>query len=305
MSSLDRMLGILELFDEKQPVWTVEQAMKRTGFSRSTIYRYFKSLNRAGLLTPANAGAYVLGPAIIELDRQIRGCDPLLSAAHPIAEELARASGEAVVIAQPYRDKVLCIHLEPGRNEAPGDFSRGRPLPLFGGASSKAIVAHLAPRRLKKLFKEHEGELSRYGLSTDWPGFRRDMRGIRRSGVCVTRNEVARQTISVAAPILDSEQGIMASIGVVMADRPGANERVSPLSEMVREAARRIGQTLTHIANQAAREREAAGEPGESGQRGGGWRAAQPVGGQGVGAQASSGKASTATTASSGRTPYR
>jgi DNA-binding IclR family transcriptional regulator len=290
MSSLDRMLGILDLFDEKQPVWTVEQAMKRTGFSRSTIYRYFKSLNRAGLLAPANAGAYVLGPAIIELDRQIRGCDPLLSAAGPIAEELARASGESVVIAQPYRDKVLCIHLEHGRNDPPGDFSRGRPLPLFGGASSKAIVAHLAPRRLKKLYKEHEGELARYGLSSDWPGFRRDMRAIRRAGVCVTRNEVARQTIGVAAPVLDSEQGIMASIGIVMADRSGANERIAPLSEMVREAARRVGQTLAHIANQAAREQAA-----DTADAQGGWRTAQQP----------APKSSTATTASSGRTPYR
>lgn len=277
MSSLDRMLGILDLFDEKQPVWTVEQAMKQTSFSRSTIYRYFKSLNRSGLLAPSHAGSYVLGPAIIELDRQIRGCDPLLSAAIPIAEELARASGEAVVIAQPYRDKVLCIHLEPGRNEAPGDFSRGRAMPLFAGASSKAIVAHLPPRRLKTLFKEHEGELGRYGLSSDWLGFRRDMRVIRRAGVCVTCDEVARQIIGIAAPVLDGEQGIVASIGIQMMDRPGANERVPPLSEMVREAARRVGQSLAHFAAQAARRQAAATETAETAETPDGWRKAQPI----------------------------
>ena len=30
VSSLDRMLGLLSLFDDKRPVWTVEQAVEST-----------------------------------------------------------------------------------------------------------------------------------------------------------------------------------------------------------------------------------------------------------------------------------
>src|SRR6476469_7681013 len=81
MSSLVRLLSVLDLFTEEKPIWTLEETIARLNFSRSMAYRYVKELTDAGLLATVGKGRFVLGPKIIELDRQIRVCDPLLAVA--------------------------------------------------------------------------------------------------------------------------------------------------------------------------------------------------------------------------------
>ena len=50
----------------------------------TTAYRYFKRLTRAGLISPVSGAGYTLGPAIIQMDRQIQICDPMLQAARAV-----------------------------------------------------------------------------------------------------------------------------------------------------------------------------------------------------------------------------
>ena len=51
-------------------------------------YRYFRSLTKAGLLVTHTTGRYLLGPAFIQYDYQIRLHDPLITAAQPMMKRL-------------------------------------------------------------------------------------------------------------------------------------------------------------------------------------------------------------------------
>jgi DNA-binding IclR family transcriptional regulator len=77
----DRVLGVLALFTHERSEWSVEDAAEALEVPVSTAYRYFKSLSSAELLIPYWPGRYVLGPAVIELDRMMRLRDPLINAA--------------------------------------------------------------------------------------------------------------------------------------------------------------------------------------------------------------------------------
>src|SRR5687767_11953192 len=79
-----RLLHILELFSEKDPVWSTAELIEALQTSRATAYRYIKLLHDAGLLTPVRNGYYSLGPRIIEMDFQIRRADPLLLASRGV-----------------------------------------------------------------------------------------------------------------------------------------------------------------------------------------------------------------------------
>ena len=76
-SSLEKMLGLLDVFTAAAPAWSTEDLIRFSGTSRSTCYRYIKTLQDAGFLTPVAGGAWMLGPRIIELDRTMRLCDPV------------------------------------------------------------------------------------------------------------------------------------------------------------------------------------------------------------------------------------
>ena len=151
-NSLERMLGLLDLFSVDQPVWSTEAMMQATGCTRSTCYRYLKVLQAAGFLTPVAQGAYILGPRIIELDRQQRLRDPIYMAGGPPMKQLASRTGHSTLLCMLYSDTVMCVREEISPNAPAGLFSRGQKRPLFHGAASKVIMAHLPPHQLRNLY---------------------------------------------------------------------------------------------------------------------------------------------------------
>ena len=104
-----RMLYILELFSAAEPVWSTAAIIEALETSRSTGYRYIKTLHDAGLLTAVRNGYYGLGPRIIEMDLQLRQTDPLLLASHGVLEDLVDKIGHSALLCTAYGDSVLCI----------------------------------------------------------------------------------------------------------------------------------------------------------------------------------------------------
>lgn len=250
-SSLDRMLSILDLFTETSPDWTVEQAMDRTGFSRSTIYRYFKSLNDAGLMAPSSGGRYTLGPAVIEFDRLIRRHDPLLAAAAPVVTELARALGVAVVT-EPFRDRVVVTQVESG--EGPGELSRGVAAELLDSAPGRVLLAHLPPRRARRYYTSYAAEIADSELGDTWAAFRRSLRSWRRVGFVVHQGRGPLGRIDVAAPVIGADGTVVAALG---AERRGVD--AGRAGELVLRMARRVGAALVEPDAQAGRPGSGAG----------------------------------------------
>ena len=133
-SSGDRLLSVLGLFTVEQPQWTVDDAAKQLGVSGPTAYRYFKRLTGAGLISPVSGASYTLGPAIIQMDRQIQVSDPMLRAARGVMHTLIPRAGEgsALLLCRLFHDRVMCVHQVLGRGpQEPVSYERGRLMPLF------------------------------------------------------------------------------------------------------------------------------------------------------------------------------
>ncbi len=228
-SSLGRMLAVVDLFSERCPVWTVDGIASGLGYTRATAYRYVGELHDAGLLTRVGRGAYALGPRIIELDRQIRRCDPLLSVAEHVMPDLLRdRRGQVALLCALFRDRVLCIHQAGHDRKLAVSYERGRPMPLFRGATSKAILAWLPERRLTRLFLEQQAQIRRAGLGRDRAEFLASLKAIRRAGYAITHADVDPGVVGVAVPLFVGEHSVIGSLSVVFPQKriPGRVEKV-------------------------------------------------------------------------------
>lgn len=212
MSSLDRMLTILDLFDEDLMSIQLDHAVKATGASKATTYRYIQSLCDRGLLAPAAGGSYVLGPRIIELDRLVRKKDPLLSSAAPLIRAASHRLDVAIMLCAFYGDKVMCADMVASDPALGQIYERGRPMPMFKGAMAKIILAHLTPYQLRSMMLWHADRLREAGLGADWDEFRSNMTRLRRAGFCMSRAEVISGLIGFSAPIFDAEQRVLGSV---------------------------------------------------------------------------------------------
>jgi DNA-binding IclR family transcriptional regulator len=268
-SSGDRLLAVLQLFSEDQPAWTVEQAAKRLRTSMPTAYRYFKSLSHVGLISPGARAGYTLGPAIIELDRQIRLCDPLLIAGRPVMEDLIRYSpeGSAILLCRVFQGNVICIHQVRGLGpQAPVSYERGKPMPLFHGATSKVVLANLPTRYLKGVFAKHTKEIKAAGLGNSWETFRKTISAIRRAGACVTRAEIDRGRVGIAAPIIGADGSLLGSLSFVLPAYRADETLVGRILPLTIAGAREIERALATEGNSqkeamAQRRVRLAGEP--------------------------------------------
>ena len=195
-----RALRVLRLFEGEARVLTVEAIARALETSASSAYRVVQDLSRAGFLDPVAEAGYVLGPAFIRYDYLIRRSDPLIEVALPVMRSLIERTTQSAtaVLSRRFRDRVMCVHQEQGADPHPAPaYQRGVAMPLFSGATSKIILAHLDARSLRRLMTEGgypADAVRRDGIGTE-------LRVIRRAGYAVTRSEVTEGTCGIAAPI--------------------------------------------------------------------------------------------------------
>ena len=131
MSSLRRMLAVLDLFGPERPVWKAEEG---GGVARGAApplrTATWRSCAGPGCW-PEWGGDHTLGARVIELDYTIRASDPLNRAAVPVMRELRDRTGCDVLLADMIGDRILASHHERGNDSATVGFGRGRPHAAF------------------------------------------------------------------------------------------------------------------------------------------------------------------------------
>ena len=258
-NSLARLLEILDLFSPAAPAWSTDALIRSRAMSRSSGYRYIKALNDVGLLAAVSNGYYILGPRIIELDRQIRQCDPMYVAGGPVLKQLVAATGHSALMCSLFRDSVLCIREELTSNSPPNIFTRGQRRPLFQGAASKIILPYLRSHQLRSLYAKHSKTIATCGLGPDWVSFRATLAKIRRDGYVMTAGEFNPGVIGISAPIFNRTGHILGSIGIT-ADEGNFNRgQLDRIAAFVTKAAKQVTERISVISSGTDRPPRAVG----------------------------------------------
>lgn len=247
MNSLRRMLNVLDLFTPEQPVIDVEIICAQLHYAPASAYRYIRELSDVGLLVRIPRG-YILGPRIIELDRQMNEYNPVLTCSRGLIDHMAQKTGLNALLSELYGDTVINVHQSPGRDSQPLNFGRGRPMDLFRSATSRVILAYLLPRQLKRLYENHAHQPDLHRLGSTWKDFSKTMLQIRKQGYCISVGELDADKTGLAAPIFDEKKRVLGSITLV-----GNSERFkafneSFLSDLIVSAATEITERIGSMA---------------------------------------------------------
>jgi DNA-binding IclR family transcriptional regulator len=244
-SSLERMIGLLDLFQGVDHCWTVEQMHKRLGYTRSTLYRYLKVLSDAELLTSLPDAGYTPGPRIVELDYDIRKHDPLIVASIPVMVELVSDIPSTALLCRRYRDKVLCIHRVAHPSVSiESTYERGRARPLFSGAASRIILANISPQHLKRLYEQQPKDFATGHLGKTFEEISKALKDIRQRGWDQTTGQVTPGITGVAAPIFDTNKNVLGSLSLSIADKNVGIQRLSSIADRVMLCARIVSQAM-------------------------------------------------------------
>ncbi|MEN5033607.1 IclR family transcriptional regulator [Pseudomonas sp. TWI929] len=240
MSSLNRMLSVLDVFTSERPVWEADAIVEALGCSTPTGYRYLKELMQAGLLQRLNGGYYALGPRIALLDYIIRTTDPLLGLSIPLMRELVEKTECRCVLSRMDGDFFLDLHHERPERDVQLNYGRGRPRPLFLGGAPKVIIAHYQPKKLRSLYDRHADEISSAGISQNWEDFQQAMLAIRRDGFYESHGELEEGIASLSVPVRFSSKENCAALALVTTTSRFEVTDRTKLLEVMRKTAQRI-----------------------------------------------------------------
>ncbi len=254
-NSLERILAVLEVFTEDRLEWTPEEMMEELGYSRPTLYRYLKTLRRAGLLTSMPNAGFTLGPKVVELDYLMRKSDPLILRGGRYLRELSAARPCTALLVRWYGNRILCVDSVCSTPDPVSSYPRGRPMPLGRGAISRSIVAFLPRRQLIPTIERNLEEFRATGLGDTVEEIHQTMKRVRRAGCAIARGEVTPGVVGVAAPVFDAGQAPIASICVTIA------------AETVSERRHRRARPRRAAPGGRAERRAGAGSPRAGGQQ--------------------------------------
>ncbi|MDR6858783.1 IclR family transcriptional regulator C-terminal domain-containing protein [Variovorax guangxiensis] len=246
-NSLVKLLDVLDLFTPAAPVWSSEELIRSQGLSRSTGYRYIKALSDAGLLAAVANGHYILGPRIIQLDHQIRQCDPLYISADGMLEPLVEATGCSAQVCALYSSTVLCVREELTSDSPANILSRGQQRPLFLGAASKCILAYLRPHQLRSIYGKYAKTIATAGLGADWAAFRATLARIRSNGYTTTVGEINPGVFGLSAPVFNRSGHILGSLGITASAARIKRSDIEGFAKQVVDAAATLTERVSNM----------------------------------------------------------
>jgi DNA-binding IclR family transcriptional regulator len=256
MSGLSRYSEVLRLFTEAKSDWTVQEMSEALNVPGSTVYRTVRDLVAENFLEPATEGHYRLGAAFFEFDRLIRLTDPIVRVGTALLWDVATQARIPCVgiLARLYGETVMCVaDAIPTDAKVYTSYERGRPQPLTRGATSKAILAQLPTRRLNKLLQAHAAR-DQHPHAPSPSELREELASIRKRGYAVTRGEVDKGMVGIAAPVSVPAWALTASLTLVVeaSALDSATERrlvllVVSTASLLREELSRIDEALPEI----------------------------------------------------------
>jgi DNA-binding IclR family transcriptional regulator len=119
------------------------------------------------------------------------------------------------LLARLYGDTVMCVADHGISHEGIiSSYERGRPMPLTRGATSKMILAELPSRRLRKLLSQTPATRRPFRIKPE--ELMEELAYTKKRGFCVTRGEIDKDLMGIAAPVVAKDMGIAASLSLVL-----------------------------------------------------------------------------------------
>lgn len=222
VQSVERALDILLHFVHGSS-FEASELRAAVKLSRPTLYRLLAAMEKKKVLRSyGQPRRYELGARVIELANAWLSQSDLTRTSSPFLRDLWESSGETIVLSVVHDDDVR-LAIQQFRSNSPLSYAPGigKAMPLYAGASSKAILAFLAPERVKAIVAGAPRKLDRKKLVDE-------LARIRQRGFAVSTGELVPGAASVAAPIFDHAATVVGSLALAL-----------PLSRLSRPARER------------------------------------------------------------------
>ncbi len=247
--AVERAARILLAFDSGHTEYGVTELSRLLQINKSTVYDILNTLAHFGFLERNEATKkYRLGPALLQLGHLVQARTDLREAARPFLRALADEFGQTAILGQfTAEHDILTVDAVVPEGTLSISTSVGRRLPHSAGAFGKVFHAALPLEELDALLA-HQGlrAFTDYTI-VDVAAYKRELVKVRTLGYALDREEYLEGVCAVAAPIVDRDGHVVASLCVVGFCSQVDGETFTRLTRAIPDACRAISVQLGAI----------------------------------------------------------
>ena len=234
---------VLEFVGANQPVQP-SQIVRHLGLNRTNVHRLLATLVDIGYVVK-NQDGFSLTFKLLKLGRTIPLSKDLRNTAKPHMIELMRKAGENVYLGVLVEDMVFAIDDVRSANQLTLNPDMTYSYPVHSCASGKLFLAQMTPgERLEFIETLTLTKLGRNTI-TDRTRLHRHAEDVRRQGYATDIYEFSDEVLSIAAPIYNYEQKIIATIAIsgpsTRLDEAALLKHLPDLQATAREISRNFG----------------------------------------------------------------
>jgi IclR family acetate operon transcriptional repressor len=232
--AVDRALDILMAFRAGDRQLSASELLKRVDLSRPTLYRLLRTLELRGfIVSVGEPQRFQLGPSVAHLAHMWTSGLDLATLSQPLMRRLWEQTGETVALLVHHGEERVCVAEMPSAQ--PLSFKRGvgHSEKVILGASGRVILA-FAPDALHYI----EGHIPQ----AQQKAYLAELVRIREAGYAISRDELIRGAVAIAAPFFTAGSKVVGSLAVYGPSARVDDAQVRRIAQWLQEAAHELSQ---------------------------------------------------------------
>lgn len=215
LTAAQRVLAILDVFDQDHILLTLSEISRRSGLSLSTTHRLVGELRAWGALERSDDGRYAIGMRVLELGSLEPQGLRLRTVALPYLSDLHSAVAADVNLSVRDGDDVVYVESLRSRHGAPVLTRLGGRWPLHATATGQTLLSHASPDVQERVLSR---PLKRFTPKTviDPDQLRRTLAQVRTTGYAVVDESITAGAIAIAVPVRGEGERVVAAVGVTI-----------------------------------------------------------------------------------------
>jgi DNA-binding IclR family transcriptional regulator len=240
-----RLFAVLDSFDGAHRELRLTDVARRAGLPLPTTHRLVRDLVEWGALSRTDSGTYVVGPRLWHLGLLAPTHTGLRDVASPFLHDIYAATLATVHLA--VRDGTRALYLDRlmGHASVPVVSNIGSRLPLHATGVGKVLLAH-APEPVQQAVLRNLTRVTPYTVVQ--PGrLRQELARVRHDGYAQTNEEMSLGACSVAVPVRDCHDQVVAALGLVVASLKRDRQRLVASLQVAAQGVHRSLLSLSEI----------------------------------------------------------
>jgi IclR family transcriptional regulator, pca regulon regulatory protein len=215
IEALARGLDVIRAFEPNRPTMTLSEVAAATGLARPTARRMLLTLEELGYVRTAQGG-FALTPRVLELGMAYIGSTGIWDIVRPHMEQLVGRTGESSSLAQLDGSDIVYVARVAVPKIITLAVTIGTRFPALQTSLGKVLLAELPLDELERVLAEP----SRSGITPLWQPKveERDqvLYEVRTRGWALTDEHLAHGIRSIAAPVRDGTNHVIAALNVTV-----------------------------------------------------------------------------------------